>query len=499
MGRGHLWCTIACAVLLLAACGDDNGGGTVTDAGADVIDGSGDVVDGGDVGDTGRCGDGTVDDGEECDDSGESAGCNLDCTTAMCGDGKVNSHTTPAEQCDDTNGEPGDGCTDCHFEHCGNGVVDSGEQCDGAAGAGPYGCSADCYQIECGNGRADPGEGCDDGNQSDDDNCLSSDTDPATCVPSSCGDGVRDGAAPGIEECDNGVDNGYTDACLPGCLLNVCGDGFTLLTGDSPEACDDGNTDNETECPYGSAFCTACNDDCSGVFSLTGPFCGDGDTDGGFEECDDGNTQTEDSCPYGTPTCNVCDAACALVPQTGSVCGDGVVNDPYEACDDGNATCGTCSADCRAVQAPAIATGLIVAVPAITIADGDSFTISDGLGTTIVFEFTFDGVVSGWPLQIAAGDDASDVAVEIRTSINQSPLRMNATQIGPGATGTVVRLDHQVATALGNVPITTSGVPEAFYVSGMSGGAARDCGPGDACASDDDCVSGSCSAGTCAP
>jgi hypothetical protein len=44
------------------------------------------------------CGDGVVDPGEDCDDKGESATCNADCTKSMCGDGILN--TTAGEACD---------------------------------------------------------------------------------------------------------------------------------------------------------------------------------------------------------------------------------------------------------------------------------------------------------------------------------------------------------------------------------------------------------------
>jgi hypothetical protein len=44
------------------------------------------------------CGDSVVQPGEDCDTGGESATCNEDCTTAMCGDGVVNA--TAGEQCD---------------------------------------------------------------------------------------------------------------------------------------------------------------------------------------------------------------------------------------------------------------------------------------------------------------------------------------------------------------------------------------------------------------
>jgi cysteine-rich repeat protein len=56
------------------------------------------------------CGDSQIDTefGEDCDDGGESATCNEDCTNAVCGDGKLN--VTAGEQCDDGNTDNGDGC-----------------------------------------------------------------------------------------------------------------------------------------------------------------------------------------------------------------------------------------------------------------------------------------------------------------------------------------------------------------------------------------------------
>ena len=63
-------------------------------------------------GDTdGVCGDGTQDSNEDCDDSGESATCDTDCTIAECGDGLVNA--TALEECDDANTDLGDGCESC--------------------------------------------------------------------------------------------------------------------------------------------------------------------------------------------------------------------------------------------------------------------------------------------------------------------------------------------------------------------------------------------------
>ncbi len=55
------------------------------------------------------CGDGNVDVGEACDDGGESATCNVNCTVLACGDGVLNA--TAGEACDDGNTADGDGCS----------------------------------------------------------------------------------------------------------------------------------------------------------------------------------------------------------------------------------------------------------------------------------------------------------------------------------------------------------------------------------------------------
>lgn len=55
------------------------------------------------------CGDGNVDAGEACDDAGESATCNANCTAVACGDSIVNA--SAGETCDDGNTTDGDGCS----------------------------------------------------------------------------------------------------------------------------------------------------------------------------------------------------------------------------------------------------------------------------------------------------------------------------------------------------------------------------------------------------
>ena len=61
------------------------------------------------------CGNGTIEDSEECDDGGDSDTCDADCTVAECGDGTLN--ITAGEDCDDGNTQAGDGCDEnCQFD-----------------------------------------------------------------------------------------------------------------------------------------------------------------------------------------------------------------------------------------------------------------------------------------------------------------------------------------------------------------------------------------------
>src|SRR5699024_9937425 len=78
------------------------------------------------------CGNGIIEDGEACDDGGESATCNENCTVASCGDGLVNE--TAGETCDDgdNNGTPNHCNETCDGQTgavCGNGVIEDGEEC----------------------------------------------------------------------------------------------------------------------------------------------------------------------------------------------------------------------------------------------------------------------------------------------------------------------------------------------------------------------------------
>lgn len=118
------------------------------------------------------CGDGAVDDGETCDDAGESATCNADCSAAACGDSKVNA--AAEETCDD--GAESATCNaDCSAAACGDDKLNktAGEACDGDAPANAT-CDAEC-DVACNAGRgdcnADLVDGCEVNTDTDNKNC----------------------------------------------------------------------------------------------------------------------------------------------------------------------------------------------------------------------------------------------------------------------------------------------------------------------------------------
>ena len=133
------------------------------------------------------CGDGIVQaaDGEECDDNNGNSGdgCSVLCLQerGFCGDGVLQYGL--GEQCDagKANGQPQADC-DSHCAYvrlpsCGDGVVDPAtELCDEGAENGDPGssCRANCILPRCGDGIQDVNEQCDDGNNLDKDTCTSS-------------------------------------------------------------------------------------------------------------------------------------------------------------------------------------------------------------------------------------------------------------------------------------------------------------------------------------
>jgi cysteine-rich repeat protein len=170
-----------------------------------------------------ECGNGVIDSGEDCDDGNTEPSDGCTNACTICGNGIV----TAPERCDDGNRNNEDACrNDCRFNVCGDGFrKPASEQCDDGNTNPADGCTNAC--TICGNGIVTPPERCDDGNRNDEDACRND------CQPNVCNDGFRN---PATEQCDDGnrVDG---DGCDSNCTLTACANG--ILTAD--EECDDGN------------------------------------------------------------------------------------------------------------------------------------------------------------------------------------------------------------------------------------------------------------------
>jgi cysteine-rich repeat protein len=181
------------------------------------------------------CGNGVVAGGEACDDSGESATCDANCTAVACGDGDLNA--TAGETCDD-GGESATCDADCTPAVCGDGNINgaAGETCDDSGES--VTCDANCTAAACGDGTTNStaGEQCDTAG-----NSASCDSD---CTFRQCGDGFINGAAG--ETCD---DSGESATCDTNCTAAACGD--ATLNTSAGEQCDDGNLIGGDGCSAG--------------------------------------------------------------------------------------------------------------------------------------------------------------------------------------------------------------------------------------------------------
>lgn len=248
------------------------------------------------------CGDGALNDDEQCDDAGTESGdgCSSNCLVveqgyacptpgtrceqaAICGDALV----LLDEACDDGNIDSSDGCTPtCQLE---------------ADFACPVPGEPCVSSVVCGDGRVSGAELCDDGNTTADDGCSatcqteggwSCPIAGARCVPV-CGDGLLRG----LEQCDVGPASslGCSDTCgleagfacrVAGeaCEPTVCGDEVA----EGSEGCDDDN-----DRPFDGCF--ECVREPACVQGECAAECGDGlryDS----EPCDDGNLINGDGC-----------------------------------------------------------------------------------------------------------------------------------------------------------------------------------------------------------
>jgi cysteine-rich repeat protein len=339
--------TLTCFMTACDGGGTTSAGGSAGDGGSGAAGGSGGTGAAGGSGGSGgsepQCGNGQVEDGEQCDDgtgNNDTGACTTGCKDAACGDGLVQAGV---EECDEgaQNDDTGACTADCKDAACGDGLVQTGvEECDegaqnddtgtcttgckdaacgdgfvqtgavvcddGAGNDNTAACTAMCTTATCGDGFTQAGvEGCDDGDMIADDRCTN------TCTLPECGDGIQQAG----EQCDMGARNSNTGACTAMCATATCGDGLIQA---GVEQCDMGAQNSDT------GACTA---------MCATATCGDGLIQTGVEQCDMGaqNSNT-----------GACTAMCAT-----ATCGDGFTQAGVEPCDDGNPVNGDgCNTNC---------------------------------------------------------------------------------------------------------------------------------------------------------
>ncbi|MEM6996328.1 MAG: DUF4215 domain-containing protein [Myxococcota bacterium] len=217
---------------------------------------------------------------------------------------------------------------------CGNGLLESGETCEGMPvpeGCDPASCTVQADYM-C---LPPPPEPSDDGATGGGTGAAAAPEWSSTCtLLAVCGNGVVEEG----EECDD-EDTSPNDGCNETCQIE---DGFSCAGEPSDcAACGDGFVDPGEECDAGENLgnttpgCMDCTVfpgwECFNQPSMCGPLCGDGMwfdttipgvTQGFAEECDDGNTTPGDGC---AANCRIeDDCACEGNPPGISTCECGV-------------------------------------------------------------------------------------------------------------------------------------------------------------------------------
>ncbi|MFC1648786.1 hypothetical protein ACFL1B_04985, partial [Nanoarchaeota archaeon] len=272
----------------------------------------------------GDCGNGVMETGEECDGS--------DFGGFSCADWGFSSGSLSCNNCQVDNSACTNGGTGQGF--CGDGTIDSGESCDGS-NLGGFGC------VDW--GFSSGTLSCDASCQYDTGNCGGGSTGQGYCgdtvidAGESCdgsnlgGFGCVDWGLTGSLSCDSSCDFDTADCSNGDSNQGFCGDG----TVDAGETCDGSNLQGMTCYNYGfdggtiscSSICDIDTTMCTGNVSTFPGWCGDGAVDAG-ESCDGSNLGGFSCQDWGFSSGTLsCDASCQYDTNTCSYTSGSVCND----------------------------------------------------------------------------------------------------------------------------------------------------------------------------
>ena len=254
--------------------------------------------------------------------------CIDDSFTYECVEGECDAECDSHDDCDDGDDATTDICkNDCTCVHnyepfCGNGILDSGEECElPSTSDNNYCCQSTetCYGYKF--GTRDSKGFCNSG-------CVCApDSFTYSCVEDKCN-----------AECDSNDDCDDDD---PG-TVDVCKNDCTCKHVDDPY-CGNGIIDVGEECEYDDDcledyYCNNCECELS-------DYCGDNEVDPG-EECDDGAYNGIGCNPGRDTSCYYCSTNCTLIEKPPGSCGDGNI-DYEEQCDAGSDNGNACSPECE--------------------------------------------------------------------------------------------------------------------------------------------------------